>query len=92
MKTPSHESNTVHMPPELLAEARKVASEEHRAPDELVSDAVRRYLQERRQQAAMSSRTPSNPHKNKASELFSALGGVDIDLSRNPSRGRPVTL
>ncbi len=41
MKIPSHEPNVVHMPPDLLAEARKAASEEHRPADELVSDAVR---------------------------------------------------
>lgn len=48
MKTPSHESNAVHVPPDLLAEVREAATEEHRPADELVSDAVRRYLRERK--------------------------------------------
>lgn len=100
MKT-SHESNIVHMPPELLAEARRAADEEHRPADELVSDAVRRYLHERKhtgevfptQAEAIAGACELNPGKKKTlSELFAALRGSDIDLSRNPSTGRPVNL
>jgi len=47
MKTSQNDIDTVHMSPELLAEARRAATEEHREADELVSDAVRRYLRER---------------------------------------------
>ncbi len=47
MRTTSHEPNAIYMKPELLAEARQAAEEEQRAADELVSDAVRRYLQQR---------------------------------------------
>ena len=99
MKTPSHESNIVHIPVELLAEARRAADEEHRPADELVSDAVRRYLHERKhevsptQAEAIARARELNPNKKKPlSELFAALRGSDIDLSRNPSTGRPVKL
>ncbi len=37
MKPPAQESNIVHMPPELLAEARRADDEEHRPADDLVS-------------------------------------------------------
>ncbi len=50
MKTTGNETDIVHMPPDLLAEALQAADEEHRPADELVSDAVRRYLQNRRAQ------------------------------------------
>jgi hypothetical protein len=42
MKATSDETAVIHMPPDLLAQARKAADEEHRPADELVSDAVRR--------------------------------------------------
>lgn len=47
MKTTQNDTDAIHMPPDLLAEARRAANEEHRPADELVSDAVRRYLRER---------------------------------------------
>jgi len=89
MKSPSHEPDIVHMPIELLAEARRAADEEHRPADELVSDAVRRYLEERKQNEYPCS---GSPKKKRLSELFSVLRGSDIDLDRNPSTGRPVSL
>jgi len=91
MKNPSFETNTVQMPAELLAEARKAATEEHRPADELVSDAVRRYLQQREQTGASPDTQPHH-RKKRPSELFASLRGVDIDLSRNPSTGRPIHL
>ncbi len=36
------------VPPDLLAEIRAAAEEEHRAPQDLVGEAVERYLWERR--------------------------------------------
>ena len=51
MKTPRPETNSVQMPSELLAEARKAAIEEHRPAEELVSDAVRHYLEQRKRVA-----------------------------------------
>ena len=78
------------MPPDLLAEARRAAHEEHRPADELVSDAVRRYLQERKQVATVNTAEPTK--RKRLSELFAPLRGLDIDLSRNPSTGRPVNL
>lgn len=47
MKTIGHEQNAVYIPPELLKEAREAATEEHRPAEELVSNAVRLYLQQR---------------------------------------------
>jgi len=48
MKT--HSENSVSMPPSLLAEVQAAAREEHREADELVRDAVQRYLKDRRWQ------------------------------------------
>jgi metal-responsive CopG/Arc/MetJ family transcriptional regulator len=45
MKT--HSDNAVTIPPALLAEVQAAAQAEHRPADELVSDALRRYLQAR---------------------------------------------
>jgi hypothetical protein len=90
MKTTSNETDVAHMPPDLLAEARRAAYEEHRPADELVSDAVRRYLQERRQIAPLNTAGPVK--RKRLSELFAPLRGLDIDSSRNPSTGRPVNL
>jgi len=92
MKSPKQESNVVHIPPELLAEARETANEEHRPADELVSDAVRRYLQERKHAANVPMNHSGSRKKKSLSELFRTLRGSDIDLSRNPSTGRPVRL
>ena len=87
MKTTSHEPNIVHMPPELLAEARKAASEEHRPADELVSDAVRRYLQQRKPNEV----APRN--KNLAQLLMeSPLAGANLDLERRKDYTRPIEL
>lgn len=86
MKPTSHESNTVHMPPELLAEARKAADEEHRAADELVSDAVRHYLRLREKMGI-------TPRTNLAQLLMeSPFAGADLDLKRRKEYTRPVEL
>ena len=90
MKTTPNDTDVVHMPPDLLAEARQAASEEHRPADELVSDAVRRYLQERKQVLPLNTTEPKK--KKRLSELFAPLRGLEIDFSRNPSTGRPVNL
>jgi len=50
--TIGEENYVVRMPSELLAEARRVADEEQRTLDELVSDAVRVYLRDRRSGAS----------------------------------------
>lgn len=92
MKTPSPETNTVHVPPELLAEARKAAIEENRPADELVSDAVQRYLQQRQQAVAAPFDFQGSLKKKSLSELFASLRDIDIDLSRNLSTGHPVHL
>ena len=85
MKTTSHEPNIV-MPPELLAEARKAASEEDRPADELVSDAVRRYLQQRKPNEV-------GAGKNLAQLLMeSPLAGANLDLERRKDYTRPPEL
>jgi antitoxin ParD1/3/4 len=40
--------NTLIVPPDLQDQVRAVAAEEHRTPDKLVSEAIERYLWERR--------------------------------------------
>lgn len=87
MKTPGHESNAVHVPPDLMAELHEAASEEHRPADELVSDAVRRYLRERKPTA--------NAPRNKSLAQFlmdSPLAGANLDLERRKEYSRPVEL
>lgn len=90
MKTTPNDTDVVHMPPDLLAEARKAATEEHRPADELVSDAVRRYLQERKHVPPFNTAEPKN--RKRLSELFAPLRGLEVEFSRNPSTGRPVNL
>ena len=90
MKNIPNDTDAIHMPPDLLAQARRAATEEHRPADELVSDAVRRYLQERKQAATVNTVEPKN--KKRLSELFAPLRGLETDFSRNPSTGRPVNL
>lgn len=90
MKTTGHEQNAVYIPPELLAEARQAATEEHRAPDELVSEAVRRYLQQRKAAGTQQ----ANPTRGKRTllDLFAPLRGLDVEFTRNPSTARPIDL
>ena len=86
MKTTGHENSFVHMPPELLAEAKLAAHEEHRQTDELVSDAVRRYLHERRH-------NETSPRKNLAQLLMdSPFAGANLDLSRRKDYTRSIDL
>lgn len=46
-------SQAFEFPAGLLAQVEAVAQEEHRAPDELVREAVERYLDERRWQRVL---------------------------------------
>ncbi len=87
MKTPRHETHTVQMPAELLAEARKAAHEEHRPADELVSDAVRRYLRERKPSA-------NSPRKKSLAQFLmdSPLAGANLDLERRKEYPRSIEL
>jgi hypothetical protein len=87
MKTTQNDTDAIHMPPDLLAEARRAANEEHRPADELVSDAVRRYLRERKLPAS------SSPKKSLAQFLMdSPLAGADLDLERRKEYPRSVEL
>jgi hypothetical protein len=90
VKNIPNDTDAIHMPPDLLEQARQAATEEHRPADELVSEAVRRYLQERKQAATATNAEPVK--RKRLSELFAPLRGLDIDFSRNPSTGRPVDL
>jgi hypothetical protein len=86
MKTTGHEQNAIHISSELLAEARRAAEEEHRPADELVSDAVRRYLQQRKHSGA-------TPRTNLAQLLMeSPLAGANLDLKRRNDYTRPIEL
>jgi hypothetical protein len=86
MKTPGQENNIVYMPADLLAEARKAADEEHRPADELVSDAVRRYLSNRKH-------AQDAPRKNLAQLLAeSPFAGANLDLERRKEYPRAVEL
>ena len=70
------EEYSVSMPPALAAEVEAVAHEEHRPPDELVRDAVRRYLEQR-------THGPAAPRKNLARFLMeSPFAGAELDLER----------
>jgi metal-responsive CopG/Arc/MetJ family transcriptional regulator len=86
VKNTSHDANVVHMPPDLLAEAHRAADEEHRPTDELVSEAVRRYLRERNAHEAA-------PRTNLAQLLMdSPFAGADLDLERRKDYPRPIEL
>lgn len=92
MKTTPNDTDVVHMPPDLLAEARQAASEEHRPAEELVSDAVRRYLESRRTQGR-TERTGEAPRNNLAQLLMeSPFAGADLDLERRKDYARPLDL
>jgi hypothetical protein len=85
-----NETNVVHMPPDLLAEARQAADEEHRPTDELVSDAVRLYLEGRR---AQQRNEQTLPGKNLAQLLMaSPFAGAELDLERRKDYARPIEL
>ena len=73
------------MPAELMAELQEAATEEHRPADELASDAVRRYLQERKPRASASR------EKSFAQFLMdSPLAGANLDLERRKEYPRSI--
>jgi hypothetical protein len=92
VKTTPNDTDAIHMPPDLLAEAWKAANEEHRAADELVRDAVRRYLDSRRTERRNEpSRDTSG--KNLAQLLMeSPFAGAELDLERRKDYARPLEL
>jgi hypothetical protein len=88
MKTNTNENDFVRMPPDLLAEARAAADEEHRPAEELVRDAVKRYLELRREQHDQAA-----PRKNLAQFLMeSPFAGAELDLERRKEYVRPPEL
>lgn len=92
MKNTHNDTDAIHMPPDLLAQARQAASEEHRPADELVSEAVRRYLESRRTSGSKE-HTDEAPRKNLAQFLMeSPFAGSDLDLERQQDYGRPLEL
>jgi len=90
MKTTIDEPNIVHISAELLAAARQAAEEEQRPADELVSDAVRRYLQQRNGGEALQ----PEPIQGKRTllDLFEPIRGLNVEFTRNPSTDRPIDL
>ena len=73
------------MPPALAAEVEAVAQEEHRPAEELVRDAVKRYLELRREQNDQAA-----PRKNLAQFLMeSPFAGAELDLERRKEYVRP---
>ena len=42
-----NDTGTIHVPPDLLAQAQAVAEEEHRTAEDVVREAIERYLSER---------------------------------------------
>jgi hypothetical protein len=73
------------MPPDLLAEARAAADEEHRPAEGLVRDAVNCYLELRREQHIQAAL-----RKNLAQFLMeSPFAGAGLDLERWKEYVRP---
>jgi metal-responsive CopG/Arc/MetJ family transcriptional regulator len=71
MKTGDN-SESVKMPSSLLIEIQAVADEEHRTADDLVCEAVERYLKDRRWQRLLSY----------GEQQARALGLTDADVPR----------
>jgi metal-responsive CopG/Arc/MetJ family transcriptional regulator len=71
MKT-SGETESVSMPSSLLAEVQAAANEEHRTREELLLEAVERYLHDRRWQRLLSY----------GQERARSLGLTDTDVPR----------
>ena len=75
------------MPSALLAEVQAAAHEERRSADELVRDAVRRYLESRR----MLRSDGQAPPVNLAQLLMeSPFAGAELDLERRKDYARPI--
>jgi len=80
------ENYSVSVPPALAAEVEAVAHEEHRPADELVRDAVMRYLEQRHQRHVQ-------PRKNLAQFLKeSPFAGAELNLERRKEYVRPPEL
>jgi hypothetical protein len=89
----THSDDTVNMPPSLLAEVQQAAHEEHRAADELVCDAVRCYLHQRREQrpaaaaGAVLSRGLGLFGSPEDAALLDEVVTIAYDERRRPGRG-----
>ena len=81
---------TLDFPPDLEAGLLAQAQAEGLDVAEYVRNLVRKEVTAKVQTESEPGR-PTNKRK-RLSELFSVLQGVDIDLDRNPSTGRPVDL
>ncbi|MBV8896688.1 MAG: hypothetical protein JO051_09265 [Acidobacteriaceae bacterium] len=80
---PSHE--------QLVKEA--LSSGRYRSVDEFLDEALSAWKDKDLQGGDQLQSAHRNPGKKKTlSELFASLRGLDIDLSRNPSTGRPIDL
>lgn len=80
MKTADNQSDFIRMPHDLLAQAQAVADEEHRTTDELVRDALQRYLESRGSQHG-NERASEVSRKSLAQLLMeSPFAGAELDL------------
>lgn len=92
MKTSGEDNAAFPLPLALLAEVQAAAEEEHRPADELVREAVRRYLESRRLQQGEEHEVET-PRKNLAQLLMeSPFAGADLDLERRKDYARPIEL
>jgi hypothetical protein len=81
---------TIELPPDI--EAGLLAQAQAEGLD--VADYIRNLVRKEIAANAHVGSQPAQPmrKRKRLSELFATLRGVDIDLSRNPSTGRPVNL
>jgi hypothetical protein len=92
VKTADNQSDFIRMPHDLLAQAQAVADEEHRTTDELVRDALQRYLETRGSQHG-SEHVSEVSRKNLAQLLLeSPFAGAELDLERRKDYARPIDL
>ena len=86
-----HGDNSVSMSAALLAQVQAAAREEHRPADELVRDAVRRYLERRRLPAGEAE--AGTQRKNLVQLLLdSPFAGAELNLERRKDYTVPLDL
>jgi metal-responsive CopG/Arc/MetJ family transcriptional regulator len=82
------ENCSVSIPPALAAEVEAIAHEEHRQAQEVVREAVERYLEQRRELHDQTA-----PRKNLVQFLMeSTFAGAELDLERRRDYARPPEL
>ncbi len=81
---------TIELPPEIEAGLIAQAQAEGLGVADYLQNLVRKEIAASAREKVESSQPAQK--KKSLSELFSVLQGAEIDLSRNPSAGRPVNL